>query len=350
MTGNAQDSIPLSFPFHQVMDVAVSLRNSSTLQLIKDALKDAKSHERYTLARPANEETKARVTRIRETLQKIELAYDSEFQRLLRQVKDDVQSELDILRRQNDEHIATISRLKIQVQILTEQNKQLRATVKKLESVCYEFSKERDEFKTEMEQSKKERDEFKETMEQSKRERDEFKEAMDQFKEERDAANQALSKFKHSTLRRQIAINIEHEFKLQLMNHFGEDVEEPEDIQRKSFSELKRQVMSTMNPALSQLLKDWIGGTSSDHWVKFRNAMQYMKAFSAEYAHPVALDEASVDLCTALDLISEPFSVGSVTKQKYDWNAVKNIVKRQVRHLALNCRDQNESLLHTFAI
>lgn len=151
-----------------------------------------------------------------------------------------------------------------------------------------------------------------------------------------------LARIRRSALRRQIALNIEYEVKLEMLNALGQDTSE-EIVLEAKMQKLRRKVMSASLPVPE--LTRWLNFVDDDVWSKFTGTMNYLKAFSQE-AHPTTLDGAPVGISDAMKLIEDDFDISAVRTQKYSWGEdLRAIAKSCVETLAKSYRRPGDPLL-----
>lgn len=149
-------------------------------------------------------------------------------------------------------------------------------------------------------------------------------------------------RFTHGALRRQIAINIEYEIKLELLIKLQECTDEY-NVQNSDLFTLRRRVLEA-DEGFS--LKAGTKLDNSQLWEQFCCAMRYLKAFSFD-AHPTKLNGHNISVQDATMLIDEEFDISSVRRQRLDWNSLlRNVAKHYVTALAQHYRNPEESLLY----
>ena len=165
-----------------------------------------------------------------------------------------------------------------------------------------------------------------------------------------EAENEKLRKISlHSALRRQTALNIEYEIKVEMMHALGlsSDYLSDNTVAKQDLFDLRRRMME--DNVRSDRLDKWVDITDAKQWAKFLDAMHYMKTYSREEAHPIDLDGKPIDLQTAKDLVDEPINTYFIRKRYItnEWNDdLKNLVKGYIDLLANIYREPGEPLLY----
>jgi len=298
-------------------------------KLLQKAVSDAAEFEAATarlLSLSAEHKKKAKC--IRDTLQRALDAHtidsQSKWQVFLAQAKEEVRSEVDFLKFSNSQQRETIQRLEFADTQQREIIQRLEVEVKRLTELTQSQKSELDVV-TERNAALSERvDELSERLQQSLQE-----------------------DVRSSALRRQIAINIEFEVKKELWSALGEDDMTAKEILHSDLFQLRREFRRAGRP-VPEKLAGWLDVESRAGWRKFSSAMEYMKAFSKQGAHPTKLNGEEVTVAHAKELVDEPFEYESDrTDDLRPWDeALKDTVKRYIDVLAELYREPGEKLLY----
>ena len=148
----------------------------------------------------------------------------------------------------------------------------------------------------------------------------------------------------HSSLRRQIAINIEYEIKAELLSALGKRCRR-NIILKSDIYELRDQVLEK-GIDVPRLLY-WLNWKDDEEWDKLMDAMHYLKAFSYT-AHPTTLDDGTdVTRESAQDLINEPFDAKFIKSTDWEWDDnLRTLVEHCIDVLYREYRADGEPLLY----
>jgi hypothetical protein len=262
----------------------------------------------------AHPENKKRATRIRENVERAAELYatdsQSKFEIILRIAKQEVQTEVDYLKFTNNQQHEQIQRLQFDVNRLTQLGKAQKAELDKAVAANTELRQRLDEVT----------DGIEELLRQDTR---------------------------TSALRRQIALNIEHEMKKELLIALGDDEVTLYDVRNSRLPELRRWMRQERVPMPESL--SWANIQSPAGWRRFSAAMEYMKAFSKQGAHPTQMNGEDVTVEQAKELVDEPFDyTPSGTEHSWD-ETMRETVKGYIEALSQCYRAPGEKLLRADA-